>query len=813
MTTIDRRTFLKLTGVGAASAAVYEAGLKAHSLEAGPDGTYPVVAGGNEHWAATVCQQCPGGCGLLVRVVDGRAVKVEGNPLHPINKGKVCPKAQAGLQVLYDPDRIKGPMRRVGQRGTNQWESVTWDEAISRVVRQLNDLRANGVPQQLLFLSGRCRGQMFDLIDRFCQAYGTPNHVNHQSIGSEANRIAHYLTQGWREHAAYDWDNVNYLLSFGGSLLEAWRPTTRLLRAYGHIRRGRVNNRARIVQIDPRFSVTAAKADEWVPIRPGTDAALALAMANVIISEDLYDKEFVAEHTHGFDDWLDEGGQVRMGFKTLVLNEYTPRRAAEITGVEASTIARLAREFATSGPAIAAGERGTGMQSNGIFSRMAVHALNALVGSIDVPGGVLRQRQPPFTPWPELVLDDVAENGLAQPRLDRAGTAQYPLARDVYQDLPERILGDDPYPVAAMFLYYTNPLFSSPEADRFRQALDKIPFVVSFSPFLDESTEMADLILPDHTYMERVLDDVIEPSLGYPVVGLRQPVVPPLYNTRNTGDVLLRVAEDMGGTMFQSLPWRTFDALLRFRMEGLQRSEQGSIKATTFSFWWDEFKAKSVWEDPPYRFGEWNRVLTTPSGRFEFYSLTLRDRLMALAEEAAGKRGSTEAEIQAALDDVLRSLKITARGDAVFLPHYEPPRFVGDEGEYPFVLNTYKLMAHAEGRGANSPWLQEMLGPHVNMTWDSWVEINPEVAHELGIADKDWVWLEAPNGQRIKTRAKLYPGARPDVVNVPYELGHTAYGRWAAGRGVNPNHLIANEKDLLGGTTAWFSTRVKVYKA
>ncbi|MFQ6016211.1 MAG: molybdopterin dinucleotide binding domain-containing protein, partial [Anaerolineae bacterium] len=132
--------------------------------------------------------------------------------------------------------------------------------------------------------------------------------------------------------------------------------------------------------------------------------------------------------------------------------------------------------------------------------------------------------------------------------------------------------------------------------------------------------------------------------------------------------------------------------------------------------------------------------------------------------------------------------------------------------EYPFFLNTYKLMTHAEGRGANSPLLQEMLGLHVNKKWDSWVEINPESAKELGIGDGDWVWLESSLGEKIKARAKLYPGARPDTVNVPFELGHRAYGRWADGRGTNPNWLVVNEYDRLGGTAAWFSTRVKVYK-
>ena len=163
-------------------------------------------------------------------------------------------------------------------------------------------------------------------------------------------------------------------------------------------------------------------------------------------------------------------------------------------------------------------------------------------------------------------------------------------------------------------------------------------------------------------------------------------------------------------------------------------------------------------------------------------------------------------------DDWLDELAMTARGDEVFMPHFELARFVGDREAYPFYLNTYKLMTHAEGRGANAPWLQETLGLHIKRSWKVWVEINPESAAQLGIADDDWVWVESPLGERIKLQAVLYPGARPDTVNVPFEQGHRAYGRWAKDRGANPNWIIADEYDRLAGTAASFATRVRVYR-
>lgn len=312
------------------------------------------------------------------------------------------------------------------------------------------------------------------------------------------------------------------------------------------MRHGRLGVRAKFVYVGPRFSVTAAKADEWLPVNPGTDAALALGIAHVIVRDRLYDKKFIEQHCFGFEDWQDEHGHHHRGFKDYLLKEWSVGKASKICGIPAETIERIAHEFASKAPhCIAAGARGTSMQTNGIFTRFAIHALNGLVGSIDSVGGVLRQIDPPLTKWPDIVQDEIAKAGVSQVRIDYAGTARYPLAGKVYQDIPDRILKGKPYPVNALLCYYTNPLFSTPDAYRW-WVIEKIPFIATFSPFMDETTLHADLVLPDHTYLERWQDDVIYPSMGYPVVGIRQPVVKPLYDTRNTMDVILQVAKEMG---------------------------------------------------------------------------------------------------------------------------------------------------------------------------------------------------------------------------------------------------------------------------
>jgi len=797
MTNLGRRDFLAAAGGLLASTI---AGCGAH-----PFGT-PLLRrrkgaplAGKEDYVPSNCLQCPAGCGTLVRRVDGVPVQIKGNPAYPTNAGGLCPKGVAGLQVLYDPDRIKGPLRRVGTRGAGNWRPIPWDEAIRAVAEKLASLREKPGPQSVVFLGGRYQGSMHPLVQQFLRAYGSPNDLGNGSVGSDGTKVALEMTQGVHDYPGFDWEHTNYVMSFGASWLEAYRPTTYLLRAFAHLRRGRAGIRAKLVHVDTRFSVTSAKADEWICIRPGTDAALALAIAHVIVKEELWNRGFVAERTFGFEDWEDESGP-HIGFRRFVLENYPPGKAAEITGVPADRIERIAREFAAQSPAFAVGERGTSMQSNGLYTRIAVHALNALVGSINRPGGVLVQQDPPLRAFPDPKIDEVARRGLEQPRIDGAGTRRYPLAREVSQALPDGVLDGHPYPVEACFLYYTNPLFSRTNGEDFRRAFERIPFLVSFSPFLDDSTRFADLVLPDHTFLERWQEVSILPSVGYPVVGVRQPVTEPLYDTRHSGDVILAIAHALGGSVADSLPWHDYRELMEYRLGGMSEREGGSVTGSSEQSFVRNVERAGGWWDPQNRFLPWEQVFRTPSGRYEFYSTAMRARLRALL-----RPGETT-------DDLLAELGVAARGDEGFLPHYEPPRFHGDEAEFPLHLNTYKPMARAEGRGGNQPYLQEIMGLHVREAWATWVEMNPVTAHELGIRDGDMVWVESPRG-RIKVKARHYPGARPDVVNMPFDAGHRGYGRWAEATGVNPNEIMIRDDDRIVGQAAYYGTRVRIRRA
>ncbi len=517
-------------------------------------------------------------------------------------------------------------------------------------------------------------------------------------------------------------------------------------------------------------------------------------MAYVIISSGLVDRDFVENYAFGYEDWEDEAGVQHKGFKTLVLENYDPETAAEITGVPASTIARLAGEFGTNRPSVAVVPCKGGLLNgsvNGLYTAMAIHALNALVGSIETPGGVLVQRYPTCPGWPELPPDPVAEGGRQAERVDGAGSV-FPLARHAYQAVADRIR--EGYPVDVLFLYDANPMFECPNgATRWVDAFDHVDLIVSFSSFLDETAQFADLVLPDHTFLERWQDDFME-GLGYPGVALRQPVVEPVHNTRNTGDVLIELAHRVGGPVSAAFPWANFLELLKGQLR--------EVGAT-----WDTLTELGLWIVPPDKTinrgsDPWineivgrDRQRTPRDGYFDFFSRELQCLLQA-ADEAT-----------------LQRLGIQARGDEVFLPHYEPVSYHGDEDEYPFLLNVVTLMSLGPyTANANMPTLQEISGMTVGETWDSWLEMNPESAHDLGLHDKDPVWVESPFG-KVRTKVRLVPGLRPDVVNLPYNQGHRAVGRWAKDRGVNGLELMGPDTEPLTGLAAFTNTWVKVYRA
>lgn len=781
---LNRRDFLKIAAAGGGTAAVWSAIQTAlNAPVARAAGSGDLVTSEQDVIVPGVCDLCSSGCGALARVADGKVVKLEGSPMHPINMGALCPKGQAAPELLYNPDRLKTPLKR--DRATGQTEAISWDEAAQLVAEKLSAARQAGHPEAVAMLYGDTRGQQRSFFKRFMDAVGSPNLVSKESLNTAAAKLGVWLTQGTYALPVYDLENANYILSFGANLLEAgWNPQ-RTISGWSYGRRGRAN-RNKIVVIDPRQAIQGSKADEWIPIKPGTDAALALGMAYVIIKSNLFDSEMVHNFGFGFEDFLGEGGKTRKGFKTFVLENFDPAKVEQITGVPATTIARLAGEFASNRPSVAMLPGKGGLLNgsiNGVYAAMAIHALNALVGALEAPGGVLTQQYFPIPEYPALPKDPIAEKGRAAERVDGAGTV-FPLGWHAYQAVAERVL--EGYPLDVLFLYDSNPVFEAPGGAKFAQAFEKIPFIVSFSTFMDESAELADLVLPEPTFLERWGDDYIE-GLGYPGIALRQPAIEPLYDTMNTCDFLLKVAQTMGGEVAQAFPWKSYEEVLQFRLKDVGAD-------------WDTLKELGVWLTPGYRSAKrgserWfnivgrDRLRAPRDGYFDFYSR----ELFALF----GKKNKAD----------LAKYGVSVTGDATALPHYEEVTYAG-EGE--LTLNVFTLLSLGpKSAAANLPTLQEISGMTVRTTWDSWLEMNPETARELGLKENDQVTVESPFG-KVTTQLKLVRGTRPDVVNMPFNQGHTAVGRYAKGRGVNGAGILNPASEPASGLAAWTNTRVKV---
>ena len=414
-----------------------------------------------------------------------------------------------------------------------------------------------------------------ELWQRFASAYGTPNFFDGSARGSGAVAQAGWAMQGVREIPAYQWEQTRYVLSLGAGILEASCQAIYFARATAWLKRGGTVERGKIVQVEPSCSRTAACADEWISIAPGTHGAFALALAHVLVRDGTYDKAFVDAHCFGFEAWKDAAGAPRRGFRS-VLADYAPESVAPICGVDVATLERIARELAQTRPAFVITDARATQASNGLQTAMAVNALNALLGSLERPGGVLVQREAPLAPWPPLAPDAVAEAGLRAPRLDGVGAGRYPLATSVGEALADALASGQPYPLDTLLLYYANPAYAWLNPERWRKALAAAPFIASFTPFLDEtSAGFADLILPDHSYLERFEDAAPAPATGAAIFGIRQPVVEPLHATRSTGDVVIELAQALEGSVGEAFPWKDFRLAVLRRARRAARGQAG----------------------------------------------------------------------------------------------------------------------------------------------------------------------------------------------------------------------------------------------
>ena len=735
----------------------------------------------------TVCQLCSGGCGVKVRLInENRAVNIDGNPTHPVNKGGICPLGAAGLQYLYGPSRIETPLQQTGKRGDlATMKAISWDEALEILANKLRDMRQKA--RGLVCVSGKREGTVPELFARFLHAYGSPNY-NMIPAAADAESLGLFVSQGNSGLLGYDLENAKMVMSFGSGYLDGWGAPSRMMMAFGGWRSNSKRDRTKIIQVETRGSLSASKADEWVAVAPGTEAALALGLAQVIVNEGRYDRTFVGQYTHGFDE-----------FRRLLRRSYTPEEVAAITGVEKEKIIGLAREFAGTKPAVALSGWGQGRMQGSMYDFLAVQSLNALVGSLHKPGGVTRTPQVPLAPWPKVVLDAASLIGANEPRLDGSKGPQFPLPGQLFHNLVKNIKEGNPYPAEMLWVYEANPAHNLADVQPFLEALDKIGTVVSFSSFMDDTTQLADLVLPGPTYLERLEDVHTPPGLQYAVFGLSQPILRPRFETRHPGDVLIQLAKSLGGNVGASFPWSDYETALKDRVKGLATAGRGQVadepglqpwkggqgrqlapNYDSFDDLWEKLTEHGCWFDTSEAIPSWASAFTTPSRKFEFYSQKMRQ---------VGIRGN----------------------DLTFLPHFKPVEPAGDPSDYPLLLMPYETMAITNGPVANPPFMTKLLFDFELKGNDSFVEINPKTATSLGLKEGDQVALQTERGT-LEVRVHLTEAARPDVVFIPTGLGHGGFDAFIRGKGVNANKILVAQQDQVTGLATWWGTRVKISK-
>lgn len=712
----SRRDFLKLAGLGAATTAILTGcGPASRYVKREPYQQMPEYNSvGQSTYYATTCRECAAGCGLVVRTYQGRALKTEGNANHPLNLGKTCARGQATLQGLYNPNRVQGPIKH--GRGERLYDSfsdpdndeiknapanLSWDEAVQVVADALKNYK----PNEIAFLMGMAPDHLFDLVTDLANATGMNAPVRFGALGmfearATLSKAAENLF-GQPGMPFFDVGGAQTVFSFGANFLETWLSPVSYTRGFAGLREAQTKMRGKFVQFEARMSATGAKADHWVPLRPGTEGLVALAIGKLV-------------------------SEIRGGATPRAFSGVDPAQAAETAGVELEALEFVAELFANSNALAIPGGAALG-QSNGLEIAEAILALNALSDNFGKPGGVY--------------LSPLAPNQTEYHR---------PASVEEMTAFVEKMAGGA---FKVLFVHGVNPVFELPKSVDFKGALSGVEQVISFGTFPDETATEADYVFPDHHGLESWGYQRVVTGTSQPVLSGAQPVVSPYFDTRSTADVLIAAAGLAGGKFAPALPYKDEVEFLQTKIGALLGEAGGSFSAPDAATFMAYFQ----------QYGGWFRnadARVAPDG-----SGVLNRNIKGSESEFAG------------------------------------------EGEFYFVPFVSPTLAEA---GANKPWLQELPDPTTTAMWNTWIEINPETAHELGIENDDVVRVVSEAGE-VQAYAYLYPAIRPDTVAMPFGQGHSAYGRYAENRGAHPADLFVARFNE-AGDLAFSGMKVKVEK-
>ncbi len=803
-------------------------GAREHQLESNPEGKREWGRDAGV-WIPSCCNMCGGQSGIMAHIVNGVVEKIEPNHWNPNNYtnistdffdgyteeygckegGVLCPKGNAGIMQLYDPDRIKKPLRRTNpdrSPGANpKWQEISWDQALDEISGKMKKLRDAGEANKLLWMS---EDHSFSHVQGdFCKLYGTPNYVMHSNLCDVARKASFNSIAG-DERPLTDMLQSKYILLFG------WNPTSAIKWVYlPRILTRAVEKGARLVVVDPYLSDTAAKAHEWVGIRPATDGAMALAMGHVIIRDGLHDREFVEKWTSGFKEYSE------------YVKDKTPEWAEKITTVPARTIARIAREFATTKPACVDVWSGPGQHSNGVQGGRAIAILAALTGGYDRPGTLLLPYKK-GNKHGHCEADEVAEKTGKMPRFDELEKYPFGHGSGVYTQLFENLAEEKgPYQPKMMMVVFQNPMMSVPGTGTVAKGLSKLETVVVVDTMMSETAQVADYVLPGTTYLERY--DLNTHWVTWPALGLRQPVVKPLFGQLAEYEMVASLGRQLGlkdhegkdffrvgplsGQPIEDIKAWYEDYLSGELKNGEPRITLEELKRLPGAVWVDKKrgtkyqqfdselapeKLKDAWFDgdrcaegtgiydkPKDKNGK--RIGTVLHGKARRGFFTKSGKLELFAPQYAEKKDSLGRPVN----------PLPAYSDRDWMP----------DAEYPLYLINWKEAAHTHTRTQNNPWLLEIKP-------DNPLVIHPETAEKYGIKDGTELLVESPYG-KVKAKAKVSLRIHPEVVGLQHGFGHTALGRNAIGRGTSDAVLRPSKSDPLSGQAMHKEACVRISRA
>lgn len=752
-----------------------------------------------------LCQLCSTICGITGWVKDGRIIKVDGNPNDPNSRGKLCARGQAALNHQYHPERLLYPIRRVGKRGEGKWKRISWEEAYAEIAERMKKVRESGKPEEFAFHQGRNRSA--DIVSAFLNAFGTTTHLNHRGLCSAARRAANLTCLFESDWDLGDFEHSKYILNFGSNMFEAHQ---------GHvpgaqrIQRARFENGAKLVTFDVRMSNTAGCSDEFFMPLPGTDGAVALAMAHAIIKEGKADRDF-------FADWAN----VTLDELAEQLAEYTPEWAEKVSTVPAKDIRRIALEFAAAAPACTTlCNRGSSAHHNGYWNDRAIALLNLLVGSVGKKGG-----------WNWMFTGGTDKDRFPAPPAPAA-----PKVLSILADPPEFILanrwnamkvGEIAYwylqtgraKIQVYMTYNLDSPLTWPEMDVTDNVMldeDKIGFHVCINPFFNETASYADIVLPWATYMERWDVDARGSYNLKPYLSMRRPMVEPLGEAKDIREIFPELARRIGGGMEQA--W--------FARHGVEEYMAEWTKNVPF----DEKKYKNPMEmladvgafedagEPAY-YAPYLKPLTEEQMKGAVVDpktgIITKDGkgigVMHRGKPVVGfKTPSRRFEVRS---DFL--VKVARNEDATELidlanskgknrpNHHGPysyelspwPKYVqiiehAELEDDQLIMTSFKWCVHNHGRTANLKWLSEIV--HSNPAW-----IHPETARKFGLSDGDWIEITAYRsrtvdrdlpglklgsgevGRKLRIPVVLTEGVHLRALAISNSLGHWQYTRVA----------------------------------